>query len=242
MSQSVKVGDRTYNIAAFKGFKAVRVGRIIAQITKEAPAIVDRMGDFTREYEQKNVIRITRSMSVLPRFKPLFDDMKMTPEEWEATGGAVEIPQSPEPEMVMAAVFPLAFEFAEDRVVELLAWIAAPNSELKDADEAGEVDKYISDLSKRLLHEGDLEELLALAIAGAEVVREQFAGKVEQLGKLISTFTGRQDSEPLSSTSSTVDVESSESDTTKPNSSTDSLPPTDGPEVKPSTELSGATS
>jgi hypothetical protein len=236
-ARTVQVGERTYTVQPFKGFKATRIGRIVAEVTKQVPGVTDAMAQFTREFESKNAVRITRNMSMLPRFKPLFEDMNMTEDDWQRCGGAVEIPQPPDPAMVYAAVFNLIFEQAEDKVLNLLAWVAVTNSELRDADEADNVDEVIARIRRDLLHEGDLEELLELFIVGVDMIKEQFTGKLEALTGAIGRLTGQQDTNSNASTASETDEAPVSATTTESqNLSTDSQPRTDGPEVTPSIE------
>lgn len=242
-TKSVTVGDTSYNIARFKGFKALNIGRIVKDITRQVPEIAEAMAAFTRKYEHDNAVRITREMSVLPRFKPMFDGLAFTDEDWQRCGGAVEIPQPPDTGTVIAAVFPLVFDQAEEHLLNLIAWCAAPNSELREADEGEGVDQYIANLRKKLLHEGDLDELIDLTIASTEVVMDQFTGKMGKLQLLISAFTGRLENLQRSTTpgdqDDSVDDDSEPTSTTKPNLSTDSEAPTDGPVATPSTPSSG---
>jgi hypothetical protein len=243
-TRTVKVGERDYRIGAFSGYKAVHIGRIVAKIGKQVPELIDDMNAFTRRFEAENSLKITRAMSVLPRFKPLFDDMQLSDEDWQRCGGAVEIPQPADANMVIASVFPKAFEYAEDSVLDLLAWIASTNVELSEADENDGVDEHIKSLRKRLLHEGALDELVTLALVGVEIVREQLQSQVAEVGKAISTLMGRQEDSQTSSTESEAG-ESEDSDeatsTTSQNLSTDSPTPTGGTDAPRSTEPASVT-
>lgn len=239
-ARTVQVGERTYTVQPFKGFKATRIGRIVAEVTRQVPGVLDDMAQFTREFESKNAVRITRQMSMLPRFKSLFEDMSMTDEDWERCGGAVEIPQPPDPNMVFASVFPRVFEQAEKQVLDLLAWVAVSNADLRDADDSDTVDELIAKTRKDLLHEGDLSELLELFIVGVDMIKGEFAGKRDALTGAISGLTGRQDASSQSTNEQDDEAPVSATSTEKQSLSTDSQPPTDGHDVTPSTESPSA--
>lgn len=233
--QTVTVGEREYAIRPFRGYKALRVGHIVAAISRQVPDVLEAVATFTRQYEASNAVRITRLQALtIEQFRDATADVSDA--VWEQAGGILELPSSPSMPEQVAAVFPLVFENAEPQVVRLLALIATSDTDLRDADEEGEdeaVDALLKKTSKRLLHEGTIDELLSLAIVATEVIREQFAGRAGEVGKLKAMF-GMSTPEPTA-----PKTKKAPSKTRKAPASTDSQPPTDGPGAKPSTGTGG---
>lgn len=229
-AREVRIGDRTYPIARFKGFKAVRAGRIVQQLSDQYPVILDAMAEFTRNYEAKNTVRITRAMAHLPRFQALgLTDQDFDGREY------IELPQAPSGEERLFAVFHKVMTIFEQQLMELLALIVAPNSELRRADSEDRVDQYLADLGKELLFEGDLDELAMLLVEAREVIEEQFTGKLERLRLLWAIREGVQqvqgEAQPvtdLSDLPKNPPRETTIQNGTRLDSSTVSPPPTDG--------------
>jgi hypothetical protein len=235
---TVQVGERSIEIRPFRGFKAVHVGRLVAEIMRLVPDLLDRTADFTREYEQRHAVVITREMEPLPQFRAFFERMNMTDEDWRKAGGKITLPAEPSQETVMAAMFPVVFEAAEPKVMTLLAWIIAGNDELRTADESDSVSELIARLEKSLLHDADLDQLLEVAIAGSEIVRASFMGKGDRLAQAIGRITGKQESDLSNSTdtlSESPPPTQGATNGTNPDSSISSPTTTNGPEAQPST-------
>lgn len=219
MTKTITVGERSYTLSDFKGFKALQIGEVISRITQQVPEVIGMMSDYTREYEAKNAVKVTRQMSMLPEFKPMFRQMNMTDADWEACGGYVELPQSPDPQYVFASVFPHVFQHAREEVVQLLALIAASNSELAQWDQEETLTENVSQLGKSLLYQGDLSELLDLLQAGLEQARDEL-GKLRQVVDLIGALTGRQQPSQNGSTASTATEEADEAESSEPSPET----------------------
>lgn len=246
--RTVQVGERAITIRPFRGYKAVNVGRLASEVMRIVPDLLDRMADFTADYEKKHAVHVTREMSLLPQFAGLFERMEMTPERWDSVGGVVTLPQSPSEEVTMAAMFPLVFEAAEPKVMTLLAWIITGNDELREADATDSVPDLIIANEKALMHDADLDQLLDVALMGVEVIREAFAGKGERLRREMGRTIGANGATPESAQpkptapspshplAAEVTVEGANG--TKPGSSTSSDGTTDGAEPTPSTEPS----
>lgn len=209
----VKVGDRTVTIPRFSGFKVVRAGRIVKELTRKYPSVLFDIASFTREYEERNSVRVTRAMAKLPRYEQIgLTDRDFGDKEF------VEFPQSPSTPEQIAAVFPQIMEAAESEIVTLLALILAPNSELADHDEAGDVDEYLSKEGKKLLHSADADQLVDVALVAVDVLRDQFAKKIDEVGKLRALV------DPQAAATAARQAKKENS----PESSTDSDAPTDG--------------
>lgn len=139
-----------------------------------------------------------------------------------------------------AALFPVIWGAAESSVVELLALVLAPNNELADADERGEVDAYLAARGRRLLHESQLNELVDLAATVGLLIRSAFDGiSGDALERLTAVITGpTQATEP----ETTPSVGDTPTPTSTPPSPTVSPEPTAGTVAPSFTEPSGTNS
>lgn len=223
-SRDVTIGESTVTIQRFKGFKALEVARIVADISEQVPEIQQEIAEFTNTYEESNTIKITPGMAMLPRFVGL----GLTDDHFARAGGVIEVPVSPKTWEQVAAVFPSIFGAARDEVVKLLALLTTPNSKLREWDDADTVDDELTKAGKALLHDADFDEYVDLIVAAAEVIQEQFKGKSDVVGKLAGLWSGQK----AKATGSRK----------KPESSTASPELTDGAEPKPSSGSSGARS
>jgi hypothetical protein len=218
--KEVRIGERNVTIPRFSAFKIVRSGRLIAKIAKAYPTIMFDVAKFERDYETANAVRITKTMAQLPRFVPL----GLTDADFEGRE-YVEIPNSPNDWQRFASVFPEVMSVGEEDVVSLLALVLAPNKELEEEDESDSVDEYLRKKGKALLHEAEGDQLLDACIAVAEVLKEQFASKIDEAGNAIAAFT--------SNGNAATNGQNSQ------NSSTDSDGLTVGTEAESSIESSG---
>lgn len=221
--KEVRIGERNVTIPRFSAFKIARSGRLIAQIAKAYPTVMFDVAKFERDYETQNAVRITKTMAQLPRFESL----ALADEDFEGKK-YVELPRSPSKAQMFASVFPQIMEAAEGDVMTLFALVLAPNKELEEADENDAVDEYLKKSTKALLHEAFADQLLDAAIVVAQVLADQFANKIDEVGKAAASLQGQMSPEANS--------------TNSPESSTDSPTPTDGNETESSTGSSGANS
>jgi hypothetical protein len=233
--QQVIVGERTLPIPRFTGFKAKRAGAILARLGRASPELEELAATFRTRYRERNRLQITRAMAKMPRFaredgSPLFSDEDFAGRDY------VEIPAEPDGNELLMALFPFVWEKAEPEVVQLLALVLIPNTELRQADLDDQVDDKLRSFGTELLHEGSVEELLEAILIAGDVLREQFRGKRERLGLLMSILRGRQDSTETTEARSDSSPTRTSSETS---SSTDSPPPTDGQPSTPSTGSRG---
>ncbi len=210
--KEVRIGERNVTIPRFSAFKIARSGRLISQIAKAYPTIMFDVAKFERDYEEQNTIRITKTMAQLPRF----DSLALTDEDFEGRE-FVELPRSPSNGQMFASVFPQIMEAAEGDVITLFALVLAPNKELEEADENDGIDEYLKTSARKLLHEAFADQLLDAAIVVAQVLAEQFAGKIDEAGKAAASLQ---------------DQVTGAKSTNSPESSTDSPTPTDGTETE----------
>lgn len=61
-AKKVTVGEREYSVAPFRTYKAIRAGVIVSRVTEQVQAILDHVGEFTRQYRTKHTVQITREM------------------------------------------------------------------------------------------------------------------------------------------------------------------------------------
>lgn len=239
MADQLTIGDRQVTVPALNGFKAVRAGRLVAEASEVMPQVNEALADLRKRYSNEMALTITPQMAKLPRFQRTIDGETrplFTEEDFAQAGGAIKVPQDPPRQEVILAVFPLAFKHVEKQLVELLALVIAPNSELQREDESGTVDEYLTREGKRLLHEATIDQLLELAVAAIEQVSAALAG--DSLGKAVAAATGRQQ-EPQE-TPVTATPEPTQRST--PESPTGSPEPTAGVEQTVSTEPLGVKS
>lgn len=252
-TREVRIGDRNVVVPRFNGFKATIAGEIVEAVSAEWPNITDAMVTFSREYEQKNVVRISRAESRLRRYQratPIVGEdgePKMTDEGFVATtlepifadddfnaDGFVEIPSQPTTPEQVIAVFPLIWKLAKEEVVTLLALVTAPNSALADADEDGTVGEYLKKEGRKILHEGDVDQIVDALSVAVEVVAAQFRNKPGIAGKIAAFI------EEAIGTMNATDEPDSTPTSNRQNSSTASDARTDGEDAKLSIVSHGA--
>lgn len=244
----VRVGDRSVALPELNGFKAVRAMRLMSEVARVVPEVSGVLARLREDYAEQNALVITPALARLPRFQrevldedgtvrdePMFSDA-----DFEAAGGEIRVPQDPPVMEQIVAVFPVVFDAAEGKVVELLALLLAPNSELADADEEGTVDEYLKSHGKKLLHSASFDQLIAIIVAAVETVTNALSSDGGgALEKVIGAITGVEE------TTEGKTPETSPTAATEPftqASQTDSLIPTDGLAVKSSTESVGENS
>lgn len=226
-SPQVTVGDRTFTLPTINGFKAVRAARLVAEASKCVPQVLDALGELRQKYGEQNALVVTPALAKLPRFQRVIVDENgdeqevplFTEADFEAAGGEIRIPQDPSVADQLLAVFPIVFEAAEAQVIELMALLISPNSELADADENGTVDDYLAKHARRLLHEASVDQLVTLGTVAIEQVTSALtADGGAALERAMGAVTGTG-SRPANS---------NETQTSTPESQTDSPAPTDG--------------
>jgi hypothetical protein len=257
----VSVGGDVYTVANFKGFKAFRLGRMLTELGEIGPKIQSKVSAFVAEYRKENVEEIARATL---EFRYPADAAAVTDKAWEESGGVIKLARDPGEAEILAVALPAAFELAGERVVDLLAWVIADDRELEQKDDEGEeaIDAYIKGLRRKLLFRGDVDELLELALVAKDVLTGQMAGKAERARSLLALVglgNDSEDEDPEPETEATEedgrkpaemtieDDEKAETHSTsesqptsqKPDSSTDSQPPTDGDADTSSTSSRG---
>lgn len=218
MGRDVKIGDRTVTISRFKLFKALEAGKVISEITEQVPTVGEEIAKFSREYEKNNYVQIDRATAT---FRYPEEVAHMSDEVWKASNNMLTLRESPSVQEQVLHVFPEVFQAAQAHVLKLLALLVTPDSELREAHRADNVDIKLEETATTLMHEADLADLVDLAEAAVDTIKEQFSGKEEKIKEL------RQKLRRVWSTeeTTTTPVEGNG----KPDSSTDSVLATTGP-------------
>lgn len=203
LSRSVRVGENTYTLTRFRGYKATRIMREAAAIGRKWPKLAKTAAAFEREWAEDNVIVMSRAEA---EFRYGSEGIDVSDEAWQQGGGEVRLHRAPPLEQRIAALFPEAMEYAERHVVTLLAIVSASNEELAEHYRSDTVDDFLKERSETLMLEGDAAELVELAVAGAELARGQFAPLGEKLSVLTKAFGLKLP------TTKTMSTEPSESD------------------------------
>lgn len=225
-TKTVHINGEPVTVGKLSVWKAIRVGKIVSEVMSEIPNLSEDLSEFSRDYASKNVVRISRAAAEL-RFDP--EELKRVSEEaWQANGGELVLPGSPSPADLIAFAFPRVFSHAHEKVLELLAILVAPNSELRTADENGTIETTIESKKKALAY-ADAEVLVDLLGLAADVIEEQFSGKLATLRKAAAVI-GLRPEEPKPTTE-----EGTTPKTSTPSTSIGSPEPSpDGPEERSS--------
>lgn len=256
-SRDVQVGDATYVIGKFKGFKAFRIGRLLTSLGDIGPQVSKKINEFTAAYQKENVTEIERATLEL-RYPE--EAANVSDEAWKESNGKVRIANDPSQAEILAVAFPMAFDLAGDKIVDLLAWVIADDAELEKLDNESEekVLDYVQRLRKQLMHHADIDELFDIATAAREALGDQMSGKAEGLRSILSLVGLGQAEEtaseepteeghPTAEVTVEEEVEPDETPSTPPSQSTSESPAsstgsplsTDGIDAQSSTAPTG---
>lgn len=246
---TVNIGGEERHLPPFRGFKAIRAGRLLARVTDQVQDLWDKSDTYVEQYKQGHTMRVTKVEA----------EIKGWPIDFPEGVVFLEYPGMPSDEQVMLHVFRGAFEVIEKELLQLLALVLAPNNELKDAVEdegRGGVDGYLKRKGEALLHEADLGELVDVAIAARQLIGKEFEGKTEALADLRSLLGQQKQVAPAEEATaeetdpatlrepqqpSPTDQEPQPPSESNPlPSSTPSPPPTDGDETPSSSASPGS--
>lgn len=234
---SVTIGGREYTVGPFTGRKATRALRLLKEISRAAPDLINERAQFRRRYAEQNVVELDR-VQALADFGP--DHLAhLTEQDWTAAGNKLRIARAPSTEEEILAVFPTALERAEDLVAQLLALVTYSNEDIARYAKEGCLNDHhdgtpgkLTERASELLDAGMVEELATLAVVAGEVIDTQFKAVTEQLGdrvgKALRVFG-------LTRPASTTPTPTSEMQPTTPPSSGASDEPTSASASTPST-------
>lgn len=182
---TVTIGTEQKPIPDFRGFKALRAGKIVARVTDTVQELYAKADDYEAEYKKTHRMRLTREEANLRGWDHV--DFHLPEGQAPSPEDFIEIPERPTDEQKFLEVFSTAFELIEKEVVQLLALVLAPNDELERAweDEAnGAVDGYLKRSGQRLLFDGNIGQLVDVAVAARKALDREFEGKSEDLAGL----------------------------------------------------------
>lgn len=217
---TVKFGDRDVVIERFTVAKGMRVITLLGLIQKSVPEINKAMAEFKRQYAEDNVVELDR---VEAKFKygprpvigedgePMFHDGKlvtmpspidrMTEQDWERAGQTLKERQEPSPVEMIMAVFPIAYEQAEQPVQRLLGLVVMPNDDVARYAASGEIWDRVDEVVAKTIAPAYLEEIMELAVAVAETIEGQVMVKAKSLGGRLGKLRGLFGMEKTTATS-----------------------------------------
>jgi hypothetical protein len=252
---TVKFGDRDITLERFTLTKAMRVITLLKLIQQSTKEIGKTAAEFRREYAQDNVLELDRVEAKM-RYGPrpivdadgelMFRDGtlvteqspvdRMTEEDWTRSNQKLRIRQEPTPQEMMWAVFPVAFEHAEETVNRLLGLVIMSNGDVDRYVKSGEIWERVDELVNATIAPAYLDEIMELAVAAAELIEGQVMTKAKALGdrvgKLRQMFgVGTKTSTPETSPTSSEQPEQPRTDSASPSpdSSTGLTPPPSSP-------------
>lgn len=157
----------------------------------------------------------------------------LTDEDWQASGQKLRIADSPEPMLEIAAMVEAGFRMARTQVLRLIALAIAKNSDLEAWENEGgdaAIAAQLDAAAQSLMHRASMAEIVRLAIATAEAMRDELAVPFGEAREAMARL--RPTPEPDEQTPEPMRVETPPSGepTSSPTSSTDSPADTaDGP-------------
>lgn len=261
--KTITIGGQERRIEPFSGRKVNRALRLLKAIAKAVPELLDIRAEFIRRYEAANYVELDRAQALLRYGAPvavttpegeLARDaegrletvpsplLAMSEDAWAQTDHKLRLPRSPSTEEQLWAIFPEAFDKAEDLIVRLLALALMPNHDIKEHARKGDLDEHLGAAGEDLLDDALGDELLELAVAAGEVVDDQILAKArrlradDRLGNALRL---------LGLSPESLTPSKSPDDTTPaptPSSSTDSPEPSDGAPSASSSSTTSSTS
>lgn len=271
-TEKVTLGGNERTLPPVTGRKMAMLGRIVRDITKQAPDLLTELGEFNKTYEREHVVELSRTQALMryapqpmvtitidpetreEKLDPVLKDGEpvmqpgrldhLTEEDWQASGNRIAFPEEPSLFEQIAAVFPTAFDAAEAELVQLIGLMVVDNHELNDAAREGSARDKVKEEGEKLLDEFEFDDLLELLVVAFETIQNSYARKAEKLGDRLGKLWMMLGIRglPTSEPSESSSSSSEQSSTTSPTSSTDSDPPTAGPPTTPSTESPGISS
>lgn len=213
--KTVAVGGEQITIPTFSAFKAAHSMEILADVEEAVREILDRKGDYEREYATRHATEIPRAearrqFSPRPLMRrvenedgtvevgPIVENgvalmgpdplAHLTDQDWEASGNVLRVPELPDEQTVMLAMIPIAFKAARTAVFQLLALVLASNAECEQWDTEDSLDASLSAAAKTLMHKASAEELAALVVAAVEQAGDQIADPFKEAGMAIRSM------------------------------------------------------
>jgi hypothetical protein len=273
----VKIGGSEKLVSPFNGRKAIVATRILQRASSVAGDVTSKLAEFRAEYRAEHTLELDRAQAqrqfrarvvhgteaaafgVPDGFEIPSPIAHLTEEDWERSGHVLRIPEDATWAEEIAAVLPVVYEAAEEDVLRLLALGIVTKDELRGWKRDGGtamVDEQLLERGEDLLDDSDdFTELIELAIAVVDVLRERYEAKADTLGPRMGTLlsmvglrlpgppTARSPETPSATEEQPSSTTPSDgSSTPKPTSSTASPAPTDGTSSESSTTPAGSSS
>lgn len=236
-SRQVTLGETVYTIAPFSTRKVLIAGQMLRKVSATTSKLNRTIIEFRNDYRERNREIVTRAMAALPPWNTALEFMDDA--AWERAGGQIELRRDPSGNEIIAEVFPIAFDLAEDEVKRLLALVIIPNQALGAAALAGDAQGVLSSQGDKILDEGTLGQMIELVDVAAAIIQEELASRAGPVGRIRALWFGREATEPEGEKMTESDLPA---DTSKTNarSSIDSPAPMDGTTEPSSTGSPGA--
>jgi hypothetical protein len=247
-TQTVTINEKQYTVQRFRGLKAILVLSSITRIVRDVP---DLMAQANKTFASRHTVTITESMAKLPRWDS-FTTADFDKAEHDTGRREIELPdQATSADAILTALPMLLESTARREVVRLFALMLIPNVELKIADQNDNINGALDSYSDVILFDADIDELMDVAIAAQESIKQLDEKKRARVGELFSRAL-RAINPSWAAQVQAARTPDSETSPMTPNSteptlppdvptlSTDSDSPTDGPEKLFSTMSLGA--
>jgi hypothetical protein len=257
---TVTIGGREVVLERFQVAKAMRVITLLGLIQKQVPELNRDMATFRRQYAADNVVELNRVQAKM-RFgpQPVLDDKgepifhdgnlltlpspidRMTEQDWQRAGEILKLPQEPSLQEMIMAVFPTAYEKAEQPVLRLVALVVMSNADVKAHISAGNLSEQLDALVESTISLAYLEEIMELFVAVGEMIEGSVMVKAKDLGERVGKLRG------LLGTKKTSQPETSPTSNEQPEqpkivSASGSPSDGDGPTPTPSSDSPGTPS
>jgi hypothetical protein len=152
---------------------------------------------------------------------------RLSEEDWEKSGQTLKIRQSPTPPEIIAAVFPMVMEQAEQPVYRLLALAIMSNEDVARYAGTGEILDRVDEVVQTKIATAYLDEIMELAVVIGELIEGQVMAKARALGNRLGNLkrlfgmgtTTPTPSSPETSTTSSAPAEQSSSGSSSPSES-----------------------
>lgn len=203
---AVHVGRTDYVVERPSGRKASTALRLVRRVSKTVKTVTRELGEFERDYHREHALELDRVQARMrypervvydadgelvrhPDGSPLAGEAvlrspldAMSEDDWQRAGNVLRLPMAPSLPEKIGAVIDTALEDAEDEVYALLALFTLTNEEVARGKREQRLEEMLLERADELLDEGDLAELVELAVVVAETVDAQFTAKATELG------------------------------------------------------------
>jgi hypothetical protein len=221
MSTTLHVGDRDITVADFSAYKFLEATELLSRMLEVVPELDDVLARFAKDWREAHPERtISRAVAELQ----MPGAREITDEAWSRVDHQLTLTNNPTQEQVGLRVFPIVQRHAREHLVNLLALIITPNSELEEADEAG-TDLYakggpVYRNARFVLHKARPTAMVNILVKAMEVLGDELreGDMAGALGGLMSRW--REVTGAAQQTRKQGEPDAEESETDEPRSST----------------------